>query len=333
MAIRFRVLGEAGDDNALFVEVDSGQSIRRLLFDCGERCLSALAFADVQAVDHLFFSHFHMDHVAGFDGFFRANFGRDTRPNRIWGPPGTGRIMHHRFQSYLWNLHEDLNGSWRVSDIGEDELSTWRYELAEAFEVAHEEMPAIREGRVVLEEEDLTVEAMAMDHRTISMAYKISEKTRWNIDSSRLAALGLKPGPWLKSFKDPLLMPDDTLLEGRRAGDLREQLLVATPGDSVAYLSDFLMDEHAAERLAGWLTGCSAIVCESQYRASDRELALKNFHMTSLEGASLAARTGAKDLVLFHISNRYTREDWAGLLAEARTVYPSARFPAGWGIA
>lgn len=332
MAIRFRVLGNAGDDNALFVEVDSGQSIHRLLFDCGERCLSGLAFAEVQAIDHLFFSHFHMDHVAGFDGFFRANFGRDTRVNRIWGPPGTGRIMHHRFQSYLWNLHEDLNGSWHVTDIAEDDLATWRYELAEAFEFAHEEIAAPREGHLVLDAEDFTVEAMAMDHRTISMAYKVTEKTRWNVDSSRFAGLGLKPGPWLKSFKDPLAMPDDTIIGGKPAGDLREALLVATPGDSVAYLSDFLMDESTANRLADWLSGCSSIVCESQYRAADRELALKNYHMTAIEGASLAARIGAKDLVLFHISNRYTREEWAALLEEARAVFPAARFPAGWGM-
>ena len=88
MAIRFKVLGGAGQDNALWVEVDSGQGIRRLLFDCGEGCLSGLAFADVQATDHLFFSHFHMDHVSGFDSFFRANFNREDRANRIWGPPG-----------------------------------------------------------------------------------------------------------------------------------------------------------------------------------------------------------------------------------------------------
>ena len=81
VAITFQVLGQPGRDNALFVKVDTGQHLTRLLFDCGDGCPHALPFADVLATDHLFFSHLHMDHVGGFDAFFRANHNRDTRPN------------------------------------------------------------------------------------------------------------------------------------------------------------------------------------------------------------------------------------------------------------
>lgn len=332
MAIRFKVLGGAGQDNALWVEVDSGQGIRRLLFDCGEGCLAALAFAEVQATDHLFFSHFHMDHVSGFDSFFRANFNREDRANRIWGPPGSGRILQHRFQSYLWNLHEGLSATWRVSDIGESAIRTWRYELPDAFETAHEEAAVVREGALALEEDDFTVEAMTMDHRAPSMAYRVTEKTRWNVDVAAMGALGLRAGAWLKALKDPLELPDDAIIEGRPAGELREKLLVPTPGDSIAYLTDFLMDESAAERLEPWLAGCKAVVCESQYRAADLELAQKNFHMTAVQGAAVAKRAGVGDLVLIHVSSRYPREEWAALLEEARAVFPGARFPEGWGM-
>ena len=331
MAIRFKVLGAAGRDNALWVEVDSGRGIRRLLFDCGEGCLSGLALAEVQATDHLFFSHFHMDHVAGFDSFFRTNFNREDRANRIWGPPGSGRILQHRFQSYLWNLHEGLSAVWRVSDIGETDIKTWRYELPDAFETAHEEASELRDGALVLDEDDFTVEAMTMDHRTPCMAYRVTEKTRWNIDPAALAAMGLKPGAWLKALKDPEELPDEVLVEGRPAGELREKLLVPTPGDSIAYLTDFLMDEPAAERLAGWLAGCRTMVCESQYRAADLELAERNYHMTSVQGAALAERIGADDLVLIHVSSRYTWDEWTGLLEEARAVFPRARFAERWG--
>jgi ribonuclease Z len=331
MAIRFKVLGSAGRDNALHVEVDSGQAIHRLLFDCGEGCLAGLAQAEVQAIDHLFFSHYHMDHVAGFDGYFRTNFDREGRSNRIWGPPGSGRILQHRFQSYLWNLHEGLNATWRVSDIEPEEVRTWRYELPEAFEVGHDEAAVVRDGALVLDEDDFTVEALTMDHRTPCMAYRVTEKTRWNIDPAGIAALGLRPGAWLKELKDPALLPDEAVLHGWRAGELREKLLVPTPGDSVAYLTDFLMDDEALERLSGWLAGCGALVCESQYRAADLDLALRNYHMTAVQGAALAARIGADDLVLIHVSARYTRDEWAGLLEEARSVFPAARFPEGWG--
>ncbi|MGZ3675881.1 MAG: MBL fold metallo-hydrolase, partial [Ktedonobacterales bacterium] len=74
MSIDFHILGDPGRDNALFVRVQTGQALHRLLFDCGEGCLSALPVAEVQAVDHLCFSHLHMDHIGGFDSFFRVTY-------------------------------------------------------------------------------------------------------------------------------------------------------------------------------------------------------------------------------------------------------------------
>ena len=63
MAISFEILGTPGRDNALFVRIDSGQSVDRLLFDCGDCCLNSVSYAEIHAIDHLFFSHLHMDHV------------------------------------------------------------------------------------------------------------------------------------------------------------------------------------------------------------------------------------------------------------------------------
>jgi ribonuclease Z len=82
MSIEWQILGRAGADNALHVTVDSGQSRESVLFDCGEGVLDSLRPAGVQAVAHLGFSHFHMDHVAGFDGFFRLNYNRPDAPVR-----------------------------------------------------------------------------------------------------------------------------------------------------------------------------------------------------------------------------------------------------------
>src|SRR5262249_29916747 len=105
MSLSFQVLGGAGRDNALLVRVDSGQAVSRLLFDCGDGCLWDLPFGEVQTIDHLLFSHLHMDHVGGFDTFFRCTYNRTAKPNPVWGPPCTGAILRHRFQGFLWNLH------------------------------------------------------------------------------------------------------------------------------------------------------------------------------------------------------------------------------------
>jgi ribonuclease Z len=203
VSLNCTVLGAPGKDNALLVTVDTGQSVHRLLFDCGDGCLTVLPIADILAIDHLFLSHLHMDHIAGFDTFFRCTFDRSSRPNRAWGPPGTARILQHRFQGFLWNLHEQMQGTWRVTDIGPEWLCTARFELGEAFATFHDDCMEER-STVVLDHPQFTVEAIAMKHRTTTLAYIVREKPRRNIDVARLGALGLQPGPWLKQLKEAI---------------------------------------------------------------------------------------------------------------------------------
>lgn len=71
MTLHFQILGSPGRDNAAIVTVDRGQAVSRLLFDCGDGCLTDLSFGEICGIDHLFFSHFHMDHISGFDSFLR----------------------------------------------------------------------------------------------------------------------------------------------------------------------------------------------------------------------------------------------------------------------
>jgi ribonuclease Z len=332
MTLSFRVLGDAGRDNALLVTVDSGQAVSRLLFDCGDHCLWDLPFGEVQLIDHLLFSHLHMDHVAGFDGFFRCTFNRTDRPSHVWGPPGTGAILHHRFQGFLWNLVADQQAAWHVHDIHPGRVESRRFELAEAFAHAHDEGAIPWEG-TILAGPGYTVAALLMDHATPSVAYVVRETPRVNVDPARLAALGLRPGPWLQKVRGPRAAETDkVVVEGveRPLRELQDTLVTVTPGDAVAYLTDFLLDDAAADQLAPALEGVGTVVCESQYRHADRELARRNYHMTAAQAASLAARAGVGRLVLFHLSDRYQPDEWSELLAEARAIFPATSFPGHW---
>ncbi len=333
MTISWQLLGDPGRDNALLARVDSGQGVERLLFDCGEGCLSALSHAEILAINHLFFSHLHMDHLGGFDSLFRRTYNRLSPPNRIWGPPETTRILHHRFQGFLYNLHHRQTGTWRVTDIFPDCQKTARFELSEAFEILHEEETAAK-GSLVLETERYTVEAFALDHNTPSLGYLLREKPRWNVDPARMQAMGLPPGAWVKALKDPLSGQTELEIAGRRYDltALREALLIETPGDSLAYLTDFRMDTQTRESLAERLKGCQTVVCESQYRHADRELAAKNYHLTATDAAQLALEAEVGALILFHLSDRYTRAERQELLREAQAIFPNTRFPDHWQI-
>jgi len=333
--IDYRVLGQPGRDNALYVQVDTGQAIHRLLFDCGEACLRDLSVAQIQAIDALFFSHFHIDHVAGFDSLLRSNYNRPDRPVRIWGPVGAAEIIHHRLRGVTWNLVAEEPGEFVVTEVDAGRMVSYRFLTNEGFAVAHSGEQRPFDG-TVFDGPDYQVQARLMDHGMPSVAYCVREPARSNIDTSVLAQLGLPPGPWLKRVKDPTAESQELVQVGgetRRLGDLRELLVVTRPGESIAYLTDFRLDAQSDESLVEMLRDCTTIVCENNFRDTDHELAARTFHMVSADVARLAARAKPKKLVLFHLSDRYTPTEWQAQLADVRALFPETYFPATWEIA
>lgn len=335
MPIEYQILGEPGRDNALLATLDSGQSVHHLLFDCGEGCLSGLPLNVVQDIEALFFSHFHMDHVAGFDSFFRANWCRPDKPVRVFGPPGTIDIIHHRMRGYIWNLATDSPGEWIVTEIHPDELRSVRFFASEGFVQRHDAGTVPHTNRPAYRGRCFDLGAIELDHGTPSMAYIVREDDRSNVEPGRLGELQLQPGAWLKVLKDPAT-PDEAELdvngEVHRAGELRAQLMRISHGDSIAYMTDFMLKKGSddADQLVHFLSGCQTLVCENNYRNADAELAAKHHHMTSAGVADLAGRVAPERLILFHLSDRYTVDEWQEQLAEVRDVFAAAEFPSGW---
>ncbi|BDP42546.1 ribonuclease Z [Deinococcus aetherius] len=327
--LRAQVLGSPAEDNALWVTADTGQGQTRLLLDCGARTLDALPLAEVRAVDHVLFSHLHMDHVAGFDDLFRAVFDRPGRQNHVWGPPGTARILAHRFRGYWWNHAPELSGTWHVHDVDGREVRSFRFELHEAFEVAHEEdtRPV---GGPLFTTPEVSVEAVPLRHQGVCLGYVVREPERVSVDASQLAALGLKGGPWLAALKAGATGTLDVGGTAYDADDLRARLLRRESGDSLAYLTDFRLDADEQARLAPLLTGVETLYAEAQYLPEDTDLARRNDHTTAAQVAALARAAGVGDLCLLHLSRRYRAQRWPEFLSAARAVFPRTHFPAGW---
>ena len=146
----------------------------------------------------------------------------------------------------------------------------------------------------------------------------------------------MNPGPSLQSLNR--LSPPETLVEvdgnEHRLGDLRDKLLVTTAGKSLAYLTDFCLEPDSQDwaDIATWLNDCDTLVCECQYAQSDSALALRNGHMTADRVGQLANEAGVKELVLQHLSRRYSEEEWAGMKDEAADQFPETSFPPDWNI-
>lgn len=334
MSITFDILGAPGKDNAAVVRVNTGQRSYRLLFDCGEMCLATVGLGEIQSIDHVLFSHLHMDHVGGFDSFFRAVFNRDERPNLIWGPPDTARLMGYRMAAYQWNFAFRMSAVWTINDIHPDHIDRWDYLAREAFGQPHVAGSVPSDG-VIIANPDFTVTALAMDHLTPSMAYILREQPRVNVDTDRMAALGLPPGPWLRVLKGHVPDPGPEIEIAGHIYDLaalRDELLTLSPGASFAYLTDFLMDEPAIARLRPLVAGCQTVVCECSYTNADRELAERYHHMYPAAVAAMAHQCAIDNLILFHVSDRYRPAVWQEILAETRAGFSKTTFPDHWQI-
>lgn len=333
MTIHYKILGQPTRDNAAYVTVDSGQSVSRFLFDCGYGCTDSIGTGNLMALDTLFVSHFHMDHICGFDSLFRFNFSRSSEDLfRIIGPEDTCRAVHHRLQGYTWNLVDDSEGVVVVEEYGDSKIRQQVFLTRERFVAPKREVVTECENKIVLENAHCVVSMIELDHGCISAGYVVREKDSLNVDIERLAEMGLQPGAWLKQLKDSGTKEGQIEIDGRthEMSKLCEDLLVRTSGESLAYLTDFRVKGTKRDELVEFISDVDVLICENSYTTEDAELAERNYHMTTAEVALLAREAKVGRLVLFHLSDRYSDEVFARQLEEARDIFAPTFWPDGW---
>lgn len=335
MTIEIQVLGTPGRDNAVFVKVDSGQSVSRLLFDCGHNCVDEIGISDISSLNALFISHFHMDHVCDFDSVFRFNFNReDGSPFLIAGPQETYRAISNRLRGLTWNLVSDAAGIVEVRELHDGTLRKTVYATRDQFEISCSDKTTPCDG-LIFETAKTTVEMIQLDHGCVSAGYLVREADRENVDVEKMKSLGLTPGAWLQNVKNKDSDPHDTVIINdtqHTIGQLRLDLVHKTPGDSFAYLTDFRAEGEQFAELTDFIRDVGVVVCENNYRDADEELATKHHHLTSCQVGKLAATANVGKLILFHLSDRYSKDDWKAQLDDVRTVFPNTHWPDNWAM-
>ena len=132
------VLVQAGGQNLL---IDSGRGVTQRLLQAGLR---------IGAVDALFITHLHSDHVVGIPdlwltGWLEANFGQRSGPFRVYGPAGARNLMDGLASAFDWDIKA------RIADQKLDPANL-RHEVTE-----------FRQG-VVYEKGGVKVIAFDVDH-------------------------------------------------------------------------------------------------------------------------------------------------------------------------
>lgn len=302
---------------------------RAMLFDLGR--IDRQPAASLLKISHVFVSHTHMDHFIGFDHLLRLFLARELHLD-VFGPPGIIDNVRGKLAGYTWNLIESYPFTLTVHEVGLERIEAVHLPARTAF--APEALPSRPFTGVLVDAPHLAVSTVHLDHRIPCLGFALAEKTRLNVRPERLSALGVPPGPWLNRLKDAVRdgSPDETPIDAewrgpdgpqsRRftVGELRATLLVATPGQKLAYVVDTLFSRANVERISRLAAGADVFFCESLFLDADRDQASKRYHLTARQAGTLARAAGVARLETFHFSSRYDRNP-APIRAEAQAVF------------
>jgi ribonuclease Z len=300
------------------VYVDLRFQKRALLLDLGD--LGRLAPRQLLRVSHAFVSHAHMDHFFGFDRLLLICLGRDRRLD-LFGPPGFIDRVEHKLAAYTWNLIAANETDFVVgaAEVHDDALAVAaEFHSRDAFRRSAAPVAALAPG-VILEEEEFRVRAVALDHRTPSLAFALEQRLRLNVWKDRLQRLGLPVGPWLNELKAAVRRgePDATPVtiswveagqrheRAARLGDLKAEVLQAAPGQKLAYVTDTSYSAANAARIIDLGHDADELFIEAPFLDGDAEIAARKCHLTAAQAGALAQRAGVKMVVPFHFSPRY----------------------------
>jgi ribonuclease Z len=324
------VNGPAGDP-ALYIELLFER--RALMFDLGE--IPQLAPRKILRLSHVFVSHAHMDHFAGFDRLVRICLGRDV-DLQLYGPPGFIAQVMHKLQGYSWNLVENYTNDFRITAHEyhpDGALHSGRFQCRHAFKHEPGETVAMQNG-ILLDEAFFRIRAVHLDHKIPCLAFCLEEKQHVNVWKNRLDELGLPTGPWLKELKTAVLdgRRDDTpfvirwqtgnVWHERRhpLGELKDTLLNIVPGQKIAYVVDAGYTEPNIRNIVDLAAEADVFFIEAVFLQKDWQRAAQTHHLTAHQAGSLGRAARARRLIPFHFSPRYSGSEGL-LIAEAEAAF------------
>ena len=263
------------------------------LFDCGEG--TQIPYKEhhlgLRALGVVAVTHLHADHCLGLPGLLmlRAQM-PDPEPLTVLGPPGLNTFIQHVRRDLGMYINYEL------------QIHQWS---DSASDVAHED-------------EQVKISWRPLNHSVFCLGYRLEEHVRpGRFDTGAAESLGVPKGPlWGK------------LQQGQSvetpAGEQVEPPQVLGPprrGRRVA----FVTDTAPCSNIEWLMDGVDLAVVEGMFHSDHVEDARAKKHMTVEQSCRAASRAGAAQVVLVHLSPRYTNQDIPRLTAEARLHHDRAR--------
>lgn len=330
------VNGLQGDPAVYCFSPRSGNS---LLFDLGS--LDALSNRDLLKVRVALVSHTHVDHFIGFDRLLRVNVPHG-RVLELCGPEGFIDNVRGKLKGYCWNLldpgqiqmvvHEvATDGTQKTVRLKNDNGFVPQFITKENEIVSFEEVPVSGPSIITALRlwDGTRVEAVILDHGTPVLAYSLQAPISYHLKVDALTAKGWEPGPWIKDLQTYLAQKGakgEILLKGKvwSVQELAAEVFVKSHSRPIGYMTDLGFSRENLARVRSLMTGCDTLVCETNFADADFLKARQKKHLTTRQGALIAALSVVKTLKVFHISNVYGGSS-ADIEAEAIQYFEAFR--------
>ncbi|MTD28189.1 ribonuclease Z [Erwinia sorbitola] len=257
------------------------------LFDCGEGTQHQILRTPIKPgkIEKIFITHLHGDHIFGLPGLLTSrSMNGSGDPLTLYGPAGIKTFVETAIS---------LSGSWL----------TFPLEIVE-----------ITAGEVC-NDEQFRVTAYPLTHPVECYGYRIDEHDKPGaLNAEKLAADNVPAGPYFYDLKHgrSVTLDDGRVINGwDYVGD-------KIPGRSLAIFGDTAPTERATELAAG----VDVMVHEATLEVAMEEKANSRGHSTTAQAAKVAQESGAKRLIITHLSSRYLRADCERLLKECQAIFP-----------
>jgi len=257
-----------------------------MLFDCGEGTQRQLIYAKISPmkISKIFITHYHGDHILGMPGLLQSmNFRGRETKLTIYGPKG------------LDNLRQ------AISNLG---FPDFDFPL-EWIEI---------DSGTAIENEEYIIKAQRVKHNTLTLAYSVEELKKPRFLRQKAIDLGVPVGPKFGKLHSgesvevngEIIKPEQVLGPPRK-------------GHKITYSGDTM----PCEEIINFAKDSTILIHESTYKAEDKDKADLHAHSTSVDAANIALNSNSKELILTHISTRYTEVD--DLLKEAQEIFKNTK--------
>jgi len=263
------------------------------LFDCGEG--TQIPYKEfhlgLRALRVVAITHLHADHCLGLPGLLmlRAQM-PDPEPLVVLGPPGLKKFIQH--------VRRDL-GMYINYEVSVHQWSD------EGSPLAHED-------------DEVTISWYPLNHSVLCLGYRMEEHVRpGRFDPAAAEALGVPKGPlWgqLQQGQAVTTPAGERVESGQVLGPARRGRRVA-----------FVTDTAPCPNIAPLMDGVDLVFVEGMFHSGHVDDARAKKHMTVEQSCQAATKAGAAQVVLVHMSPRYTNQDVPRLTAEARQHHENAR--------